>query len=119
MKSFRCIQDPAEDAFWGTSGASGEVIWGRIGACFFLEHWSERSKTPVDCEYDDRGVMDTKLAFLDLFRGVSETRLRTPFGAHLERPESSFGVESELNCSRIGLTAQFNLTNRQLSAQLN
>ena len=37
------------------------------------------------------------------FRGGSGTRLRTPFGAHLERPESSFGVESELNCSRIGV----------------
>ena len=46
--------------------------------------------------------MDPKVAFLELFRGVSGTRLRTPFGAHLERPESSFGVESELNCGRIG-----------------
>ena len=46
--------------------------------------------------------MDTKVVFLELFRGDSGTRLRTPFGAHLERPESSFGVESELNCGRIG-----------------
>ena len=77
--------------------------------------------------------MDTKVAFLELFRGGSGTRLRTPFGAHLERPESSFGVESELNCGRIGghfvssarfvmqchathLTAEFNVTNRHNSA---
>ena len=46
--------------------------------------------------------MDTKVAFLDSFRGVSGSRLRTPLGAHLERPESSFGVESELHCGRIG-----------------
>ena len=54
------------------------------------------------------------------FRGGSGTRLRTPFGAHLERPESSFGVESELNCGRIGVNllsgARFFM---QLISQLN
>ena len=66
--------------------------------------------------------MDPLLAFLDLFRGGSGTRLRTPFGAHLERPESSFGVESELNCGRIGAhfpsSARF-VMQLQLISQLN
>ena len=64
--------------------------------------------------------MDTKVVFLELFRGDSGTRLRTPFGAHLERPESSFGVESELNCGRFG--AHFQSSVRfvtQLTSQLN
>ena len=64
--------------------------------------------------------MDPKVAFLELFRGGSGTRLRTPFGAHLERRESSFGVESELNCGRIGAhflsSAKFVM---QLISQLN
>ena len=28
----RRFRDSPEDAFWGTSGAPGELIWGRIGA---------------------------------------------------------------------------------------
>ena len=46
--------------------------------------------------------MEAMVVFLELFRGVSGIRLRTPPGAHLERPESSFGVESEFHCGRIG-----------------
>ena len=46
--------------------------------------------------------MDAKVAFLELFRGVSGTRLRTPRGAHLECLERSFGALGELNCGRIG-----------------
>ena len=64
--------------------------------------------------------MDTKVAFLELFRGLSGSRLRTPLGAHLECPESSFGVESELNCGRFG--AHFQSSARfvmQLISQLN
>ena len=38
--------------------------------CFFLELWQRWGETPVDCEYDDRGVMDTQVAFLDLFEEV-------------------------------------------------
>ena len=64
--------------------------------------------------------MATKVAFLELFRGGSGTRLRTPFGAHLERPESSFGVESELNCGRTGDHFQSSVRFvTQLTSQLN
>ena len=64
--------------------------------------------------------MDPLLAFLGLFRGGSGTRLRTPFGAHLERPESSFGVESELNCGRIGVNFLSGVRFvRQLTSRLN
>ena len=36
--------------------------------CFFLELCSRWQKTPVDCEYDDTGAMDPKVAFLELLR---------------------------------------------------
>ena len=59
-------------------------------------------ETSVDCEHDDRGAMEAVVAFLELFRGVSGIRLRTPPGAHLERPERSLGAFGELHCGRLG-----------------
>jgi hypothetical protein len=57
---------------------------------------------------------------LELFRSLSGIRLRSPFGTHLERPESSFSALGELSCGRIG--AHFLSSNRfctQLISQLN
>ena len=55
-----------------------------------MQLWPRWDETPVDCEYDAGGAMEAVVAFLELFRGVSRIRRRTPPGAHLERPESSF-----------------------------
>ena len=71
-------------------------------SCSFLELRARWRQTPLECEYDEGGDMECVVAFWELFRGVSGIRLRTPPGAHLERPESSFGALGELHCGRIG-----------------
>ena len=54
------------------------------------------TETLIYCKHDNGISKDRFFVFLNVFLIFSGIWLRTPPGAHLERPESSFGALGEL-----------------------